>query len=232
MTDGFPELGPDEVHVWEIDLDAALDDSVLSRDERTRLAGYKFEIHRKRFATGRAALRRLLGAYLQKPAAAISFVYGSAGKPEIQGAHFAFNLAHTEGIGILGVTRRPRIGADVEILRGMDDMPDVAKYAFAPSEVARWEALPESEKTRAFHRCWTRKEAYLKATGEGIAERLHSFEVAFEPNAAPQILSGADGEWTLIDISREPNYAAAIAVQGSNVTIRRFDSQDWLRKFD
>lgn len=214
------ELGADEVHVWEIDLDAEIDGSALSRDERVRAAGFKFETHRRRFVHGRASLRKILSGYLNRPAGEISFIYGLAGKPSVQGADFSFNLAHTEGLGLLGVTRRRRIGVDIELVREMPDMADVAACAFAPGEVKRWAALPKAEQTSAFHRCWTRKEAYLKGTGEGIAERLHSFEVAFEPGAAARLLSGADGEWTLVDVSREPAYAAAIAVEGGAVAIQ------------
>jgi 4'-phosphopantetheinyl transferase len=224
------ELGADEVHVWEIDLDTEMEASALSGDERTRAAGFKFEIHRRRFIHGRAVLRKILGAYLNRNPGDIFFDYGPAGKPGLQGADLDFNLAHTDGMALLGVARRGRIGVDIELIREMNDMANVAAYAFAPGEVKRWRALPMADRTAAFHRCWTRKEAYLKATGEGVAQRLHSLEVAFEPATAARILSGAEGEWTLADVSREPIYAAAFAVEGGPVGIRKFDATEWLRK--
>ncbi len=105
------------------------------------------------------------------------------------------------------------LGADIEEIHDIEDMRLVAEHSFAEDEFRRWDQIPATDPDRipAFYRIWTRKEAYLKATGEGIAHRLKQFTVAFEKNAAPKILTGADTHWTLLDTSPNPATAAAIA---------------------
>jgi 4'-phosphopantetheinyl transferase len=112
------------------------------------------------------------------------------------------------------------LGVDVEVIRDIKDMRTVAQHSFSEDEFARWSDLDESERLAAFYRCWTRKEAVLKATGEGIAHRLKAFDVAFEANTTPAILRGFEAGWTLLDTSDEPKFAAAVA---SATNPRRFE---------
>lgn len=221
MKIAVPNLYPGAIHLWELDLDHFVFNDVLSEDERARAAKFRFDHDRKRFTSGRTALRMLLAGYLNTNPEKIQFTYGSAGKPCIGKSALSFNIAHSGANALLGFTLNQQLGIDIEQIRQIDDMPTVAQYSFAPGEFRRWQALPADQKTRAFYRCWTRKEAYLKAVGEGIAQRLQKFEVAFEPGAAPAILNGAEGPWTIIDTSREP-YAAAIACDAENPALETF----------
>jgi 4'-phosphopantetheinyl transferase len=221
MKIAVPPLSPGAIHLWEVDLDHFIFNDVLSEDERARAAKFRFDYDRKRFTSGRTALRLLLGGYLKTNPEKIQFAYGAAGKPAVPGSAVAFNVAHSGPHALIGVTLDRQLGVDVEQIREIDDMPSVAQHSFSPDEFSRWQSLPADQKVRAFYRCWSRKEAYLKAIGEGIARRLQKFDVAFETGAPPAILRGAEGNWTLIDASREP-YAAAIACDAPNPRLESF----------
>jgi 4'-phosphopantetheinyl transferase len=221
MNIAVPPLVPGAIHLWEVDLDHFVFNDVLSEDERARAAKFRFDHDRKRFTSGRTALRLLLAGYLKTNPEKILFSYGPAGKPFVSASPLSFNLAHSGPHALVGFALEHQIGIDVEQIRQIDDMPLVAQYSFAPGEFRRWQALPADQKTRAFYRCWTRKEAYLKAIGEGIAQRLQKFEVAFEPGAPPAILKGAEGDWTVIDTSRE-SYAGAVACNVPNGILESF----------
>jgi len=219
MSDAItaPELAPGAVHLWRFNLDAPVTAPMLSQDEQARAAKYHFERDRNRYVAGRTMLRRLLSKYVNEDPERIAFSYGEAGKPLLP--DLAFNLAHSGSHALLAVNRGAQIGVDVEVVRAMSDMPAVAEYSFSPGEFRRWRSLPEEEKVDAFYRCWTRKEAYLKAIGEGIAKRLKKFEVTFETGERPRIITGAEGAWTFFDVSLEPSYVAAIACEGSPVSV-------------
>lgn len=221
MNIAVPPLSPGAIHLWEVDLDHFIFNDVLSPDERARAAKFRFDHDRKRFTSARTALRLLLAGYLKTNPEAIQFEYGPAGKPQIPQTPLSFNMAHSGPQAIIGLALGQRLGVDVELIREIDDMPTVAQYSFSPGEFRRWQALSGEQRTQAFYRCWTRKEAYLKAIGEGIAQRLQKFEVAFEPDAPPAILSGVEGEWTVIDTSREA-YAAAIACDAFSPRVESF----------
>ncbi|HUS35908.1 MAG TPA: 4'-phosphopantetheinyl transferase superfamily protein [Verrucomicrobiae bacterium] len=221
MKIAVPPLSPGTIHLWDLDLDHFIFNDVLSEDERARAAKFRFDHDRKRFTSGRTALRLLLASYLKANPEKIEFVYGPSGKPATPNSPVSFNLAHSGPHALLGFTLGQQLGVDVEEIREIDDMPAVAQISFSPGEFRRWQALPPDQKTRAFYRCWTRKEAYLKGTGEGISQRLHTFEVAFEAGEPPAILSGAVGTWTVIDTSREP-CAAAIAYEGAGPRLESF----------
>jgi 4'-phosphopantetheinyl transferase len=214
------DLPSGEIHLWEIDLDRPCEIDSLSRDEQTRAARFHFERDRRRYIHGRSALRQLLGRYLNQDPTSIAFTYGPAGKPSLPA--ISFNLAHSGPRGLIGFARNCHLGVDIEEIRALPDIADVAKSVFSPGELFRWRILPATEQLVAFYRIWTRKEAYLKAIGEGIAQRLQTFEVAFEFDHEPAILGGAEGTWTLVDASDEPNLCAAIAYDGRPLTLKRF----------
>jgi 4'-phosphopantetheinyl transferase len=221
MKIAVPSLSPGTIHLWELDLDHFIVTDVLSEDERARAAKFRFDHDRKRFTSGRTALRLLLAAYLKANPEKIEFAYGPSGKPSITNSAVSFNLAHSGAHALIGFALSQQLGVDIEEIREFEDMPSVAQISFSPGEFRRWQALPADQKTRAFYRCWTRKEAYLKAIGEGIAQHLQKFEVAFEAGEPPAILSGAEGNWTVIDTSREP-CAAAIACDGPTPRLESF----------
>lgn len=212
-------LKPGVIHLWSIDLDAEGQPEMLTRDEQARAGRFRFPIDRRRFIAGRSALRLILTRYLAGP---VAFTYTPAGKPMLPGAGISFNLAHSGKFAIAGVASETALGVDIEVPRAFPDLDQLADFSFSPGETARWRNLAQDQKLAGFYRCWTRKEAYLKATGEGIATRLKTFEVAFEDGEPPRILGGAEGSWTLLDISEEPVYFAAIAYAGLSPKLERF----------
>lgn len=212
-------LSPGVIHLWSIDLDAESRFEALSRDEQERAERFRFSEDRNRYIAGRSALRHLLARYSARP---ISFTYTAAGKPTLPGSRISFNLAHSGGRAIAGVTLDTALGVDIEVPRALLDLDQLADFSFSDGEAARWRTLQPDEKLAGFYRCWTRKEAYLKATGDGITTRLKTFEVAFEKDRPPGLLQGAEGVWTLLDISNEPDYFGAIAYGGHNPRLEQF----------
>ncbi len=227
-TRGMPALADGEVHVWR----AALDPEpvrvrefagVLSRDERERAGRFLVERDRRRFIVCRGVLRTLLGGYLGVAPRSLRFRYGSHGKPALasgSGKHpLRFNLSHADEIAFFGVTLRREIGIDLEPLRAGFATDEIAERFFSPAEIASLRTLSRTDRPRAFFRCWTRKEAYLKARGDGLSLPLDRFDVSLLP-AQPAALLCAPGDpqeasrWSLSDLPAGPGYVAAIAVQG------------------
>lgn len=194
---GLP-LAEGEIHLWAIPLDppAGLRERLgrtLSSDEWERARRFRFDIHRNRYIAGRGTLRTLLGAYLDRDPAALRFTYGPRGKPELVEAPreswLEFNLSHSEDLGLLGVVRGRPIGVDVELQKEMSDLEQIASRFFSAEENAALAGVPGPLKKEAFFNCWTRKEAYLKAVGEGLAAPLDSFVVTLVPGEPPRMLS-------------------------------------------
>jgi 4'-phosphopantetheinyl transferase len=213
---------PGEVHVYIADLDGdPADASVLSEDECARAARFHFDRDRRRFVAGRSALRSLIASYLDVPAADIAFSYGPQGKPFVSGSTLSFNVSHSGPAAVFAFGPCDELGVDVEILDHARYDDGVAERFFSPREVATLQALAKAERADAFLRCWTRKEAFIKARGEGLSLPLHEFDVAFAPGTRPQILRTAwsahePAEWTLCDISGFcPGAIAALAVRSA-----------------
>lgn len=171
----------------------------------------------------RIRLRRILARYLSIEPGQISFTYSEYGKPELGGEFerrgLRFNLSHANELGLLAVTLRRPVGVDLEYLR--DDLAGeaIARRVFSPAETASWLALPDALRTRAFFTCWTRKEALIKAIGEGLSIPLQSFDVTFlpgEPAALTAVRPDAQeaGHWSLLHLEPGPGYVGAAAVCG------------------
>jgi 4'-phosphopantetheinyl transferase len=221
-----------DVHVWRIGLDRS-DTSqlgtVLSPDERTRAARFYFERDRARFVVARAALRHILGDYLGIPPAEMAFVYGTHGKPSLAAPWFdlCFNLSHSRAVGLCAVTRGRAIGVDVEQIRPLDDADALAEHLFSPRERASLRRLSGERKLRGFFNAWTRKEAFIKALGDGLSHPLESFDVSLAPGA-PARLESIDGDpvaaarWSLSALDVDPVHPAAVVVAGHtrSVTVR------------
>ena len=225
-----PPLAVDEAHLWRLDLDAAHNEAaadILSEDERARAARFHFERDRRRFIAGRAALRRILGAYLERAPAALVFALGHHGKPALEDLGLEFNLSHSGGCGLIAVTRGRRIGVDVEGIRTDFACEDIARRFFAPGEVRILAASKPDEYAAAFFRCWTRKEAYVKARGDGLSLALDRFEVQLEAPATRAIASCLDDpseswRWSLREILPRPGFLGALVVEGDGWTLRTF----------
>jgi 4'-phosphopantetheinyl transferase len=192
---------------------------VLDEEERERADRYVFARDQQRFTCARGALRGLMGAYLGIDAADVVFAYGEHGKPALGGAHagaLAFNLSHSGEWALVAVADGGELGVDIEAVRPMTDRHEIALRFFAPAEAALLRSLPEPEQDPAFFRCWTRKEAYLKALGDGLARPLDSFEVAFAAGDEPRLRVVADerelARWRVVPIEAPEGYAAALVV--------------------
>ncbi len=215
---------PDEVHVWHADLDRlpeAVLAASLSADERERGRRFHFERDRRRFVTARGLLRLVLGRYLDMRPAGVRFGYGPRGKPFLASADgLRFNVSHSGGLALLAFAWRREVGVDVERLRPVPEAEDIAGRYFSPWEAAELRRLPKGERAAAFFRCWTRKEAFVKATGDGLSRPLDGFDVTVAPGEPARLLRvagepGAAGRFWIEDVSPGRGFAAALAVEGS-----------------
>lgn len=221
MTAGAEaEAQPLGLDLWQWRL-AGGDASDLSADEQARAARFVFDRDRARYIAGRAALRRVLGRCLDLAPREIRFRYGAFGRPLVAG--LSFNLSHTGDFAALVVTPVPDLplGIDIETV-GPIEMA-VAEANFAAPEIATLRAMPDAVQQAAFYRCWTRKEAYLKAVGTGLSTDLSSFCVTLSPDDPPRLLSCAGdepGHWTLLDLATPEGIAGALAIRNCGRPIR------------
>jgi 4'-phosphopantetheinyl transferase len=215
-------LQADEIEIWQSpnELDPADYERLphlLSADEVQRAAAFRFERHRKQYIIGRGVLRILLAGYLQIDPLAVRFQYSAKGKPELpsdQNSHMQFNIAHSGGIILLGFTSSRKIGIDVEAIRSDVEIDEISQRFFSPFERQWLAGLPLPQRCGAFFRCWTRKEALLKGTGEGLSVGLDSFNVFSNPEEDSCWLETSnDNQWLIQDVELCPDYAAAVAIE-------------------
>jgi 4'-phosphopantetheinyl transferase len=214
----------DEIHLRWVNLDSAGPSpalqAVLSPEERARASRFAFARDRRRFIAARVALRSVLAGYLRADAGAIRFIYGPAGKPALAGPSgdpICFNMAHSCGLALIGVTRGLAVGVDVERTRTDIDVDGITSRFFSAAEAAAIAALPAQNRYEAFFACWTRKEAYLKARGTGLALPLDGFDVSVEPDAPTVRLqtrpdAGDADRWRILPVEAPQGFAAAVAV--------------------
>lgn len=220
-----PCLAGGEVHVWRACLDRPEEEladlaRLLSPDERERAGRFHFERDRRHFVAGRGILRGILGRYLGRAPEQLAFVYGLRGKPVLPETPLHFNLAHSGGLAVLAVAHSGAVGIDLERVRPVPDCERIMTSFFSPAEVAAILALPPADRLLAFFTCWIRKEAYLKARGDGIATELHRFSVSAGPGSPPRLLH-VDGHpqetqrWSFRDLPLESGYLGVVAWEGS-----------------
>ena len=221
-------LGSDEVHVWRATLDQTASQiesfrHTLAADEQARAERFYFQRDREHFIVARGMLRSLLGFYLNKAPECLSFRYSSHGKPalawESGGDAVRFNLSHSHGVALYAVTRGREVGIDLEYIRSDLEVEQIAERFFSRREIATLRALPIDLRTYAFFLCWTRKEAYLKARGEGLSLPLDQFDVSLIPGEPAALLSTHRDShealrWSLQELTPTPGYAATLAVEG------------------
>jgi 4'-phosphopantetheinyl transferase len=227
-------LAADEVHVWRARLDIpqpAADSllNLLNPEEQDRAAKFKFPDPRNIFVISRAFLRSALGAYLKTSPRELRFWTTSHGKPELTGhPDLRFNLSHTEGMAVLGIVRQREIGIDVESLTREVNTLELADRFFSAVE-AKWvRSQPESEQTRAFLYCWTAKEAYVKAHGEGLSLPLDGFSVIPTLQPSPLHLdvfgdASESARWSMWQLEMPAGFCAALGVEGGGYTLRYGD---------
>jgi 4'-phosphopantetheinyl transferase len=234
----------DEVHVWRAALErtpSLMQDlhRNLAADERARAARFYFDRDRDHFIAARGVLRDILGRYLNRAPEGLSFDYGPYGKPALAGdpgvALIRFNVSHSQGLALYAVTRVGDVGVDLERVRLNLAITEIAERFFSPREVAALRALPPAEQRPAFFRCWTRKEAYIKARGAGLSTPLNEFDVSLAPGEPAALLGIRSNPserpcWSLQDLDAGTGYAAALAVEGRGRRIRCWEWQDSRRQ--
>jgi 4'-phosphopantetheinyl transferase len=222
-------LENDDVHIWRVSLTPSntpidLAGACLSPDEQERARRFHFDHDRERFILAHEALRRILAQYLDILPMAIEFGYGEQGKPNLEPlstpSGLSFNLSHSGDWSLIAIAVSRDIGVDVEQLRPNIDLERIARRFFSSSEVNALFALAPELRLEAFYRCWTRKEAYIKARGGGLSIPLGSLDVALEPNKPAALLAVRDnaenaGNWSLLNIDLDEGYQAALVVEGT-----------------
>ncbi|MEH2115734.1 4'-phosphopantetheinyl transferase HetI [Nostoc sp.] len=208
----------DEIHVWRIDLnqpESQLQNlaATLSSDEMARAERFYFPKHRQHFIAGRGSLRTILGRYLDIKPSQVQFNYQQRGKPVLADTFadsgLAFNLSHSQGLGLCAVNCTRPIGVDLEYIRPMSDLEALAKRFFLPREYDMLRSLSPNQQQEIFFRYWTCKEAYLKATGDGLSQ-LEQIEVSLTPREPAKLQISED--WSLFELVPANNYVAAVAV--------------------
>jgi len=220
-------LAEGEIHVWRAWLDGLSGCSrrfapTLAPDELARAERFRFTRDKMRFVAGRGLLRLILSRYLGVPAERIVFDYGPRWKPRLGSASgrdlLHFNLAHSDGLAVYAMTRVGEVGIDLERVRRVSESKQIASYFFSERECAQWRSLPACLQTEAFFNCWTRKEACLKANGEGITESLKQVEVSLIPREPAQLLClagdpRAAANWLLQALTPALGYVGALAAR-------------------
>ncbi len=246
-------LGDDEVHLWRLDLgnvdlgrvETSREDwagaageeekwqAILSEDEKARAARFRFEGDRHCFSATRAILRTILGSYVESEPKALKFEYSEKGKPCLSGNHsgtdfrnrIEFNVSHSGRVALLGFARSRAVGVDVEQIRTNVEVESIARRYFSEHEEQQLFALPDSERLSGFYRCWTRKEAFIKAVGGGLSLPLDQFDVSLKEGDENALLATRpDPEevcrWTLRDVVAGSGYVGALCVQGQGWVLK------------
>jgi 4'-phosphopantetheinyl transferase len=221
------------LHIWKFTLDRPpaerLDlHCVLSNDERARADRYHFECDRNRYIAGRGALRQILSLYVSELANEIEFVYGVKGKPALPGSDLQFNMSHSGGMAVVGVTAGgAAVGIDIEQVRPVPMLEAVMNCSFSKEERNTILSLPKEDQLTAFYTCWTRKEAYVKATGDGLGMPLDRFSVSVLPGSAPRLLHVDDAphetsRWNFHALPLMPGYLGVAVLDGAIKAVQHF----------
>jgi 4'-phosphopantetheinyl transferase len=222
-----PSLPADEIHVWRVPL--ALEDGAVSAlaatlapDERARADRFRLPRDRRRFIAARGMLRTLLGQIVGCDPSDIAFTYGPQGKPSLPQSEsaplLAFNVSHSGDLALIALRWGEAVGVDIEQIRPELEWRGIASRFYSPSELAWLQGLPISRQTDGFFRLWTRKEAYLKARGEGVWHELSRFDVT--QSAVFEDGDFQDADWHLYDLETADDCKAAVCVQGAFPVLR------------
>ena len=232
----------DEVHVWRAtlawsDIAAHRLEQYLSADERENMQRFRFEPDRRRYLIGRGLLRLLLGRYLDLAPQDLRFATAAAGNPHLISGQRRpqFNVTHSGEYVLIAIADGRAVGIDVEEIDDDLDAREVAARFFSPHEQRDLEMLTGRARIEAFFACWTRKEAYVKARGEGLSLPLDQFDVSLRPGEPARLIATRPDpaeatRWQLSGLDVADGYKAALAVEGQGWTLRSWDCQDELAK--
>jgi 4'-phosphopantetheinyl transferase len=231
----IPALGDDEVHVWFVSLQAKDEFQLhqlrtwLIPAEQERADRFLFEKHRDRFIVGRARQRQLLGLYQKLPPVEVDFQYDGLGKPSFRGSKpgegLCFNFTNSDQAGMLAVSRDLELGIDLERLRPLQNLEGLAERFFTAAETEEILAAEGQAQRELFFRCWTRKEAYLKAVGKGLTFPLNLVQVSIAANEPACILSinhdaAAAAVWKLQHLDPVGGHFGALAHAGQQQSVK------------
>ncbi len=223
----MPALLPNEIHLWHQNLvrggaEVEALGGLLSPEEWDRARRFRFDANRNDFVVGRGTLRALLGHYVGVPPKELRFEYSEYGRPglvtESPEGDLDFNVSHSGGRALLGFARGRKIGLDIERIRWDFGTSEIADRFFSEAERSALQNLPAEQRHEAFFRCWTRKEAFIKALGEGLSYPLDQFDVSLAPVVPAQLLAirpndEEAGRWNMWNIQPPGGYAAALVAQ-------------------
>ena len=224
----FPKSLGGDVHVWRLFLDLPVEGvqalrGFLAEDEIERADRFHQETDRTRFIIGRGLLRCLLARYLNVRPNEIRFQYNPWGKPylslEIHPSAPMFNFSHSQDLALCALSRDRMIGVDIEHVRNLVGYADIAERFFSIQEIEAIAAQPEPMRQRAFFSCWTQKEAFVKALGQGLSIHLNRFNLPMSsPNPTSVTYEGScfleTSRWSLLDLNLGADYVGSIAVEG------------------
>lgn len=214
------------LHIWRADLDLPTDLLTnlavnLSSDERQRAERFYFEKDKKKYIACRGLLRVILSRYLNLEPQKLEFTYSLQGKPELNNIdrkeRLCFNVSHSHGLAVYAIALNRAVGIDLEHLRDISDVQQLAERFFSQSESCLINGLPESQQQELFFRFWTIKEAYLKATGEGLSG-LQAIAVSFTPENAINLHHTESNillnkRWFCTEFKPSPEYTGALVVE-------------------
>jgi 4'-phosphopantetheinyl transferase len=233
-----PPLDRTQVHVWTVSLSAeraalAEFSTILTSDERARADRFRTPQLQRRFIVARAMLRRLLSTYLRVDASAVRLGYGEHGKPYVASAlELCFNLSHADDMAVYAFAWRRDVGIDIEVTARDVDVEGVARQAFSLVECEALAALSPEARPAAFFRIWTRKEAYVKARGNGLGYPTRTFSVSHfardDALLADECDARAQSGWRLLEIAAPDGFCAALAASGRDWSALRFDGRKLL----
>ncbi len=228
LTISSPKLTAGEVHVWLMSLNPFpgrmmefLD--ALGEEERKRASRFQFECDRGRYVAAHGQLRKILSRYVGEEPDALRFRLGICGKPALIDSRILFNLSHSRDLAMCAISSCIPVGIDLEYIREGIHVLEISEEFFAPGEFSRIVALRGREQSEQFFRIWTAKEAYLKATGEGLSRAADSFELNFDEYGSPCGVRN-QFEWYLSEISAPGGFKAALASFGSAPRVRCFSA--------
>mgnify|MGYP001815623621 FL=1 len=229
---------PGSIHVWRIDLQhpalLALGDRLLAYDETARAHRFRFEQHRLRFMAGRSVMRLLLGDYSGTDPATIRFHYGEHGKPAVaehgDAPAIRFNFTNSDSRALLAVATDRDVGIDLESLGRDINIPGLVRHILNDSEAREFKRLPETVRRQALLTIWTRKEAWIKALGDGFSRPLKSFSVSVDPDEHTGVLRmpeqpGVTFDWTFRLLDAHPEDVATLTARGNDWSCHCMDWQ-------
>lgn len=225
------------LQIWRTRLEVGSDSlarysGLLSPEELARAGRFALTRDRDRFIVSHATLRLLLSRYLQIPSDSLRIEEGPRGKPFVGGSEFAselkFNLSHSQELAVFAFTRQKEVGIDVEKIRLDFASREIAQRYFSPLEIANLDALQPQLYTAGFFQCWTRKEAYIKARGQGLYIPLDSFSVSLAPGHPPELTASDSARWSMYSFEPFPEYVAAVVGEKYDWTLSFYEGSNLL----